>query len=121
MKFLVDANMPRRTAQLFAANGYDCVDVRDIGLQTADDTTIAARAKAEARAIVSRDKGFGDIRQYPPNEYAGIIIVAVPEYWTVEPILRTVREFIGVLASTNEPLIGSVVVIEPGIVRWRTP
>lgn len=120
MNFLIDANMPRRTAQLFTANGHDCVDVHDVGLHLADDTTIAARAKAEARAIVTRDKGFGDIRQYSPSEYAGIIIVAVPEHWTAEPILQMVREFLAVLASTDERLSGSVVVVEPGIIRWRT-
>lgn len=47
-------------------NGYEAFDVRDIGLGGADDTLIAAHAKANGLVLVTRDFDFSDIRNDPP-------------------------------------------------------
>src|SRR5687768_13515451 len=43
------------------------------------DDAIAAYAKSEQRALVTRDFDFADIRNYPPAEYPGIVVVQLSE------------------------------------------
>ena len=52
--------------------GHEAVDVRDIGLGAADDSVIASHARKNGLCLVTRDKDFGDIRNYPPADYSGI-------------------------------------------------
>jgi predicted nuclease of predicted toxin-antitoxin system len=75
MRFLVDANMPRSAAVRLQQMGHDAVDVRDIGLGGATDDVIAAHARHDKRALVTRDFDFADIRNYPPADYAGIVVL----------------------------------------------
>ena len=48
--------------------------MRDIGLRQATDDVIAAHARTNQQALVTRDFDFADIRNYPPAEYAGIFL-----------------------------------------------
>ncbi|MBO0699949.1 MAG: DUF5615 family PIN-like protein, partial [Zavarzinella sp.] len=75
MHFLVDASMPRGTAPLIRSHGHDGTDVRDIGLGGAPDADIATRAQAHGLAILTRDFDFADIRNYPPDQYAGLVVL----------------------------------------------
>jgi predicted nuclease of predicted toxin-antitoxin system len=75
MRFLVDANLPRSAFELFIKLGHATEFVRDIGMGAAPDGVVAARARETGAAIVTRDLDFSDIRQYPPSEYAGIMVL----------------------------------------------
>lgn len=59
MKFLVDAQLPRRLARELAAAGHDAVHTFDFpaGNRTSD-TDITARSSVEDRVVVSKDKDF---------------------------------------------------------------
>ena len=74
MRFKVDENLPAEVAELLRADGHEADTVREEGLAGEDDPMLAARIQAEARAIITADLDFGDIRAYPPCEYAGIIV-----------------------------------------------
>ena len=78
MTFLVDADLPRSTADVVRRHGYDAVDVRDIGLRHADDSEIASHAQREQQCLVTGDFDFADIRNYPPQHYAGIVVLVIP-------------------------------------------
>lgn len=61
MKFLVDAQLPRRAADWLAAAGHDALhtlDLPDGNLTT--DGDVAALADAEGRAVVTKDADFVD-------------------------------------------------------------
>jgi predicted nuclease of predicted toxin-antitoxin system len=62
MKFIVDADLPRRTSTLLEGYEHEAIDVRDIGLRAADDETIAEYAQRQVLGIVTCDFGFADIR-----------------------------------------------------------
>ena len=66
MRFLVDASLPRSATALLRQLGHDAADVRDIGLRQATDDVIAAHARTNHQALVTRDFDFADIRNYPP-------------------------------------------------------
>jgi predicted nuclease of predicted toxin-antitoxin system len=85
LQFLVDASMPRSTAPLIQARGHSAIDVRDIGLGGSPDQSIAAHAQLHQFAIATRDFDFADVRVYPPNQYAGIIVIDLPTTATPRP------------------------------------
>ena len=58
MRFLVDANLSPRIAEILTSSGHDGLHVRDVGLLTASDEKIMAHASADDRVIVSADSDF---------------------------------------------------------------
>lgn len=74
MHFLIDACLPRDFSQLLASHGHIASDVRDLGMTQADDSDIAAHAQVNQVCLLSEDWGFADIRNYPPEQYYGIVV-----------------------------------------------
>ena len=56
MRFLVDANLPLSSAQVFLRHGHEALHVRELGLGDAADSTIAALAQRE-RYLVKAASG----------------------------------------------------------------
>jgi predicted nuclease of predicted toxin-antitoxin system len=71
--------------------GHEALDVRDIGLGDAEDSAIAARAKADRLCLLTGDFGFADVRNYPPEQYAGLVVLELPKDATAKVILSLVR------------------------------
>jgi predicted nuclease of predicted toxin-antitoxin system len=118
--FLIDASLPRATADLIRLHGHQATDVRDIGLGTAPDQDIADHARQHQLAIVSGDKDFGDILMFPPADYHGLVVVRPPDGATVALLLLLVEQFLNdsqVMAS----LSGRLVVVELSRIRCRPP
>jgi hypothetical protein len=118
MRFLVDASLPRSTAPLVKSLGHDAVDVRDLGMGGAPDATIAAYAQGQQLCLLSRDYDFADIRNYPPDQYFGLVVFELPATATVPVILNLVRAFIH-QSSVLLVLVGRLAIVEPGRVRLR--
>jgi predicted nuclease of predicted toxin-antitoxin system len=118
--FLVDASMPRGTATLIHSRAHNATDVRDIGMGGAPDQDIAAYAQAHQMAILSRDFDFADVRNYPPNQYMGLVVIDLPSTATAPTILKLVENFIqDSQALSNLP--GRLAIIQPGRNRFRPP
>jgi len=118
MRFLLDANMPRSAAGAVQRLGHEAVDVRDVGLGGADDAQIAVYAKEHKFALVTRDFDFSDIRNYPPAEYAGIIVLELPD----DAIAATVVKVLVSFLSQPELLAhvpGRLAIVESWRVRFR--
>lgn len=118
MRFLVDADLPRGTAPLIVAFGHEAIDVRDIGLGSADDPDIAAHAKAEGLCLITGDFGFADIRNYPPADYFGIVVLELPRDATAKTILALVEGFLQQPAVLNR-LPSRLAIVAAGRIRLR--
>lgn len=118
MRFLIDANLPRSLAEAIRSAGHDAVDVRDIGLGPAPDAEIAAHAKSHHLALLTRDYDFADIRNYPPLDYHGIVVLELPEDAPVTAILALVRSFLSEI-HLLAALPGRLAIVETGRVRLR--
>jgi predicted nuclease of predicted toxin-antitoxin system len=118
MRFLLDANMPLSAAGAVQRLGHEAVDVRDVGLGGAGDAEIAAYAKEHKFALVTRDFDFSDLRNYPPADYAGIIVLELPD----DAIAATVVKVLESLLSQPELLSqvpGRLAIVESWRVRFR--
>jgi predicted nuclease of predicted toxin-antitoxin system len=120
MRFLIDANMPRSTAELLKRYDYEAVDVRDIGMGAAADSDIAAYAQQNRLALVTRDFDFADLRNYPPAQYAGLLVLELPDDAVVASMLRVLKSFVS-QQELIEALPGRLAILEPGRVRFRPP
>ena len=118
MKFLLDANMPRSAASLLRGLGHEVEDVRDVLPNGAADATVAAHAQARQLILITRDFDFADIRNYPPKDYAGIIVLELPDDAIAAQVNQALRSF----ASRPEllaRLTGRLAIVESWRVRFR--
>lgn len=77
MRVKTDENLAPLSADLLREHGHDVATVWDEGLRGHADTDIAETCRAENRALITLDTGFADIRRYPPEHYAGLIVLRV--------------------------------------------
>jgi predicted nuclease of predicted toxin-antitoxin system len=118
MRFLVDASLPRSAAIVLRQAGHDAIDVRDLGLHSAGDDVIAARARTHQEALVTRDFDFADIRNYPPADYSGIIVLQLPDDAPAIQVLNLLETFVrrrDWLAKVS----GRLAIVELWRVRFR--
>lgn len=117
LKFVIDEDMPRSTAKVLKAKGYEALDVRDCGLRGKSDDEIFKFAQKEKAVILTGDLGFGNLLHFPVGSHSGIVIAHFPnEVSTSELNNQIIKAF--------EPLSeidfkGNLIIIEPGKVRIR--
>jgi predicted nuclease of predicted toxin-antitoxin system len=75
VRFKVDENLPVEVAELLRGAGHDAATVADQGVGGALDPDLAALVRGEGRALLTLDRGFADIRSYPPKEYQGLVVL----------------------------------------------
>lgn len=82
MKFLADVNIPQSIVTSLRKTGHDVLDVKKINLKL-KDTQIINLAKKESRIILTRDKDFISLTQFPKFQVATIAIrlkTQTPQY-----------------------------------------
>ena len=94
MRFLIDADLPRGSKSIFEFYGHEAIDCRDIGLRVAKDPVIASYAKENGLTLVTGDFGFANIRNYPPEEFQGIVVLELPRNADASVILNLLEKFL---------------------------
>ena len=77
MLFKLDENLPPVVAELLRGSGHDVMDVYEQGLRSCADPAVLAACQAEGRALISLDLDFSNILQFPPQRYAGLIVLRI--------------------------------------------
>lgn len=116
--FLIDASLPRPTAALAMSYGYAAIDVRDIGMGTASDPQIAAYGQANQLSLLTKDQDFGNILEYPPDQYHGIVVIDPPTHAGRAVILALVEQLLR-RKDIVAQLSGRLAVVRVGGVRLR--
>ncbi len=116
MNFKVDQNLPAEYAALLREAGFQADSVEEEGLGGADDRVISEHLRAEGRALVTLDMGFGDIRAYPPPEYLGIVVVR-SKAQDKAVLLSILRRLIPVLRERSPQ--GQLWIVESDRIRFR--
>jgi predicted nuclease of predicted toxin-antitoxin system len=117
MKFKTDENMPADAAEDLRQAGHDAITVAEQNLAGHPDGRVAGICQTEGRAILTLDLDFSDIRVYPPNRYAGIIVLR-PSVQTITNVRRLVGQVMHLLPS--ERLVGHLWIVDEGQVRIRS-
>ena len=118
MRVLVDANLPRSSLTLLQSFGHAAEHVRDVGLGAAPDSQVAARARATGSALLTRDLDFANIRDFPPADYSGLLVLRLPDDVTAEQISEVLQRFLRRTELVTQ-VPGHLVIIEKGRVRFR--
>jgi predicted nuclease of predicted toxin-antitoxin system len=112
-----DENLPEEVADYLRQQGLDCESVHSQGMTGAKDDTLIRHCADEGRALVTLDLDFSDIRAYPPQDYAGIVVLR-PRRQSPAAISLILRGFVALLAS--EPLAGRLWICDTTGVRIRS-
>ena len=116
MLFKLDENLPGALAGLFAEAGHDAVTVSEQEMTGAGDPRVAAVCRSEGRALVTLDMDFADIRNYPPQEYPGLVVFRLSRHGPGR-VLAVAARLLEVLPGTS--LQGQLWVVEDGRIRIR--
>jgi predicted nuclease of predicted toxin-antitoxin system len=117
MRFKVDENLHPEVAVHLCAAGHDAMTIFAQGMRGYADDKIAAVCQQEQRVILTLDLDFSNIRRYPPQDHAGIIVLR-PGNKGRASVMRTLNQFMPLLATV--PLIGHLWIVEEQRVRIRS-
>ncbi|MFO7870033.1 MAG: DUF5615 family PIN-like protein [Kiritimatiellia bacterium] len=118
MHFLIDEDLPRSIADSIRQAGHEASDVRDIGLQGASDKQIAAYAREYGLCLMTGDFDFADIRNYPPGDYAGLVVLKIPGIASAAYI-KHLAEYLLTQTDVVDGLKGKLAIVESTRIRIR--
>jgi predicted nuclease of predicted toxin-antitoxin system len=116
MRIKVDEDLPNLAAQWLRDKGYDAATVREQEMGGWKDFDLWESVQSERRFLVTADKGFGDIRAYPPGAHGGILLLR-PAEDGIRPILELLHLALDRIDLSE--LQGSVTVVTPRGLRIR--
>ena len=118
MRIKLDENLSVSLTASLVERGHDVETVADEGLEGAADVSVLSHAVSEGRMILTLDRGFGDVRAYPPGSHSGIIVLRPGDQSA-----RATRQLALVLVDEHDlaDLAGTVAIAQPGRLRVRRP
>lgn len=115
--FLADECTFTQTVRQMEETGCDVTRIQDLGLSGASDAQVFQKAQALGAVLVTTDRGFGDIRTYPPSSHHGIILLKlIPDPEQVRAVHRT----LDTLLTSEEQFAGTLFVLDAKKYRKRT-
>jgi len=116
MKFKVDENLPIEVAEMLRQVGHDATTVLEQHLGGSDDAQLAALCQLESWILVTLDLDFSDIRNYPPAEYPGLVVLRLRQQdrpYVLDVFVRLVQ------VLRQEPIEGRLWIVEENRIRIR--
>ena len=116
MRFKIDENLHTGIANLLCQAGHDAIAVFDQDLQGHSDIEIASVCREEKRAIVTMDLDFSDIREFPPQNFSGIIVLRLDDQSRANS-QEIIKRLLPLLDT--EPLVGCLWIVDEKRIRIR--
>ena len=91
MQIKVDEDLPRQVVALLREKGYQADSVVEQGMAGWKDAELWRRLQAESRFLITADKGFADIRTYPPGSHWGVMLLR-PDQDGIRPTVELVEK-----------------------------
>lgn len=100
------------------SRGHDVDTVLEESLGGREDPAVLSAAVDDGRLLLTLDRGFGDVRAYPPGTHPGIIVMR-PD----DQRVPTVVTMVATLADHHEieDLAGCITVVRRNVLRVRRP
>lgn len=116
MKFLVDMALSPVLAQWLADQGHDAAHASAIGLASAPDTAIIARARQESRIVLTADLDYPRLLALSGAHSPALILFRGGD-WSEDQIID--RPTAAMSAIPEPELTRSLVVVEKSRIRRR--
>jgi len=116
MHIKVDEDLPSNVVHRLRERGHTASGVVEQGMGGWKDPDLWQVVQDHRFFLVTGDKGFGDIRSYPPGTHAGILLLR-PDEDGIRPLVELLES---VLESYDlEDLTGLLAVATPKGIRIR--
>lgn len=116
MQIKVDEDLPRRVVALLREKGYKADSVVEQAMAGWKDVELWRKIQTESRFLVTADKGFADIRIYPPGTHAGVMLLR-PDQDGIRPTVDLIERVLQIYDLNT--LAGTTTVVTPRGVRVR--
>jgi predicted nuclease of predicted toxin-antitoxin system len=116
VKFKFDENLPLDLGVLLREAGHDAHSVFEENLRGAADKRIAKACQDEHRILITLDLDFAHIKNYPPRDYSGIIVLRLDRQ-NRETVLAIARRLLRLLET--EPISERLWIVDEKRTRIR--
>jgi predicted nuclease of predicted toxin-antitoxin system len=109
MPFLADENIPQALTEYLRSRGFDVKTIHEMGLRGTDDRNVFLAACETKRTLLTFDRHFANIREYPPSGHHGILLIRIHP-----AVLDDVISAVDLLMTNRDEsrLTGSLVILE---------
>jgi len=114
--FLIDECVSVQTEKFLKNLKYRTVNVQEHRLSGATDDKLFKLANDKGDVLITYDRGFGNIIEYPPSSHSGIIILKVKNKSSMEKCHIILQE----LLSKEKEFKSTLFVIDENKYRKRT-
>ena len=118
MKIKIDEDLPKGVAESVRRVVPDTLTVMEEGLSGILDPELWKTTQKEHRFLITGDKAFANIRQYPPGTHSGVLLLRPNENGILQ-MRELIRDVLNL--GKLENLAGCVAVATPGRLRVRRP
>ncbi len=119
MKVKLDENLGRSAREFLLAKGFDVETVLSQGLCGAKDRKLIDVCRIERRCLVTMDFDFSNPIEFPPDQYAGIVVFKLPK----DPNLTDILDCLHVLVRGVDPsdFEGKLRIVSKARIREYSP
>src|SRR4051794_19768579 len=119
MHIKVDEDLPLDVADVLRARGYESSTVREQALGGTKDPVLWRTVQQHGQFLVTADKGFGDLRKYPPGSHGGVLVLR-PAEDGIQPLLDLMYQVLSTVPNLRM-LEGLLAVASHQGLRIRRP
>ena len=120
MRFKLDENLGNRGAELLRNAGHEVATVFEQHLNGASDPTVVSICTEEGRCLITMDRDFTNPLLFPPQNYAGIVVLRLSSNPDGGEIFYALRTFLLAL-NGRENLVGKLWIVRRNRVREYRP
>ena len=117
MRFKLDENLPPAAVVLLRGLGHDVMTVYDQDLQSCTDPEVIKACQEEDRILVSLDLDFSNILVFPPEIYAGLVVIRLHKPGP-KAVLSLLKRLLPYLKTT--PVSGRLWIVDERRIRIRS-
>ena len=116
MKFFLDMPLSPALARWLSSQGHDALHAMDLGLQRAADIDIIARAKQEARTVITADLDYPRLLALAQATEPSLILFRRGD-WGEADVITRLSEVLNGLSEAD--IVESILVVDRDRVRRR--